>query len=186
MNCYIFSLSPAKKAKHESEELLFSKVVTSFFLANSVFLTIFNMQASESGRLSFATLVTLMLMASQASTTKASGLQQLLKSNAGTELSLSGQDIEQPWCRMKPLPQKVRRRGCETATIMNNLCYGQCRSFYVPHRKGYFESCSFCTPINSTTENVVLSCPSKTKKQVVKKVKIITACSCRVCGQKYI
>ena len=145
------------------------------------------MQASESGTLRFATLVTLMLMAaSQASTTKASGLQQLLESNAGTVVSLTGQDIEQPWCRMKPLPQKVRRRGCETATVMNNLCYGQCRSFYIPHRKSYFESCSFCTPTNSTTENVVLSCPSKTKKQVVKKVKIITACGCRVCGQKYI
>ena len=145
------------------------------------------MQASESGTLRFATLVTLMLMAaSQASTTKASSLQQLQESNAGTVVSLTGQDIEQPWCRMKPLPQKVRRRGCETATVMNNLCYGQCRSFYIPHRKSYFESCSFCTPTNSTTENVVLSCPSKTKKQVVKKVKIITACGCRMCGQKYI
>lgn len=144
------------------------------------------MQASESGTLRFATLVTLMLLASLALTTQASGLQQLLESNAGTSLSLTGQDIEQAWCRMKPLPQKVRRRGCKTATIMNNLCYGQCRSFYVPQRKSYFESCSFCTPINSTTENVVLSCPSKKTKHVVKKVKIITACSCRVCGQKYI
>lgn len=144
------------------------------------------MQASESGQLRFATLVTVMLMASQATTTEATGWQQMLASKGGTTLSLTGQDIEQPWCRMKPLPQKIRRRGCETTTVMNNLCYGQCRSFYVPHRKSSFESCSFCTPINSTTENVVLSCPSKTKKQVVKKIKIITACSCRVCGQKYI
>lgn len=150
------------------------------------------MPASESGLL-YATLVPLILIASQVTTlTEATGLgstglKQLKPSKGGTPLPLIRTDIGQPWCRMRPFPQNVRRRDCETKTVMNNMCYGQCRSFYVPHRKSPFESCSFCTPVNSTTKNVVLNCPSRTKKkQVVKKVLIITACSCRVCGQKYI
>lgn len=144
------------------------------------------MQVSESGPLSLAALVTLMLMASQAALTEAAGWQQMKASKGGITLPLTGEDIEQPWCRMNPFSQEVRRRGCETKTITNNMCYGQCRSFYIPVRKSSFESCSFCTPVNSTTESVVLKCPSRTKTQVVKKVQIITACSCRVCGQKYI
>lgn len=145
------------------------------------------MQASESGPVSFTAFVTLMLMqlmASQVAITEASLWQQMMESKGGIQVPIT--DIGQPWCRMKPLTQRVRRRGCETETVINNMCYGQCRSFYIPVRRNFFESCSFCTPINSTTKSVVLNCPSRTKKQIVKKVQIITACSCRVCGQKYI
>ena len=143
------------------------------------------MLASESG-LFPATLLVLMLMMSEVIAAEAAGWQKLKTSNGGTSVPLTGQDIGQPWCKMQPLQQTVRRRGCEAKTVSNNLCNGQCRSFYIPFRKRPFESCSFCTPINSTTINVVLNCPTRKKKQVVKKVKIITECSCRVCGQRYI
>lgn len=146
------------------------------------------MKSSESGVILsfFAVLVTLTLIASYTPLTEATAWPQILKSKGGAALPLKGHDIEQPWCRMKPLPQTVRRRGCEAKTVINNMCYGQCRSFYVPLGKKSFEACAFCTPVNSTTVSVVLNCPSRTKKQVVKKVQIISACSCRACGQKYI
>jgi len=113
--------------------------------------------------------------------------QRIKKLKAGLQLPITAQDIGKPWCRMKAFPQTIRRRGCEARTITNNICYGQCRSFYIPLRKIEFESCSFCTPVSSETETVVLNCPNRSPpSRLVKKVKIITACSCRVCGKKYI
>lgn len=104
----------------------------------------------------------------------------------GKEFPLTRHDLGQPWCRMKQFEQTIRRRGCEEKTILNNLCYGQCRSFYIPYGRKTFESCSSCTPVSSKINTVVLNCPQRNPpSRVVKKVKIITYCSCRVCGKTY-
>lgn len=104
----------------------------------------------------------------------------------GKEFPLTRHDLGQPWCRMKQFEQTIRRRGCEEKTILNNLCYGQCRSFYIPYGRKTFESCSTCTPVSSKINTVVLNCPQRNPpSRVVKKVKIITYCSCRVCGKTY-
>ena len=111
----------------------------------------------------------------------------ILKSKGGLVLPFTGEDIGQPWCRIQSFKQTIRRRGCEPRTVMKNLCYGQCRSFYIPYRKINFESCSYCTPVASEMKNIVLNCPDRSPpSQVVKKVKIVTACSCHVCGTRYI
>ena len=146
------------------------------------------MRASE-GSLIFSMFALLMLMDLHGAKIETGWRpQSIMKSKRrGMVLPLKGQDVGNSWCKMQQFQQTIRRRGCELRKVTNNLCYGQCRSFYIPYSKNYFESCSFCTPISSEMRNVVLNCPFRSPpRRVVKQVKIITACSCRVCGQSYI
>lgn len=148
----------------------------------------FKMQSSENF-LFLSVFVLLTLMDSQGGKTDAGRMrpQSMIKSKRDRVLPLTREDIGQPWCKMQPFQQTIRRRGCQARNVTNNLCYGQCRSFYVPYRKNFFESCSYCTPVSSKTEIVMLNCPDRSPpSRVVKRVKIVTACSCRVCGERYI
>ena len=144
-------------------------------------MSFFSMPTSERG-LFPAILLGLILVVSEPTTAEASGRHRLPTSKGGITVPITPQEIGQAWCKTKPIRQTIRKRGCESKMVENNMCYGQCRSFYIPIRKGAFESCSFCTPVNSTTLKVVLNCPTRKIKKVVKNVKIITECSCRVCA----
>ena len=128
----------------------------------------------------------LLLMECRGGRSKA-GWLSIMKSKGGTIIPVAGEDIRQPWCNMTSIQQTIRSRGCEAKAVMNNLCYGQCRSFYIPHRRKVFESCSYCTPVSFKMKTIILNCPNRSPaKRVLKNVKIITACSCRVCGNRYI
>ena len=109
-----------------------------------------------------------------------------LKSSSKSGIKLPLSERSKPWCETKSFRQKIRHRGCETKFITNKMCYGQCWSFFIPKRRTSFESCSFCTPVEMKVTTVVLNCPGKTPDRVIKKIKVIGACKCRVCGRKYI
>ncbi|XP_065309076.2 gremlin-1-like isoform X2 [Dermacentor albipictus] len=94
------------------------------------------------------------------------------------------------WCRTAPLVQRVWERGCHSALLRNRYCYGQCKSFYVPH--GYnvavagasdksnngtapslnavgigrggaaaFVSCAACKPVKFRPVRVTFVCPGQ-------------------------
>ncbi|XP_032241993.2 cerberus [Nematostella vectensis] len=96
-------------------------------------------------------------------------------------LKLKRNDLRGDWCKLRPVLQKLHHPGCNSSFIMNNMCYGQCMSFFIPR---HFTSCAFCTPVSKNVVSVHLKCAGDLK--VVKKVSIIQSCSCRPCGNQYI
>jgi len=121
-------------------------------------------------------------------TTNLPPFQSFITANGGSKsLPLDLTNIGRPWCKMQSFNLTIRRRGCEPKTVTKNLCFGQCRSFYVPFRKKTFESCAYCTPVAFTVKSVLLNCPGRSQHdRMAKSIKVVTACSCRVCGTKYI
>ncbi|RWS03123.1 hypothetical protein B4U79_12648, partial [Dinothrombium tinctorium] len=74
------------------------------------------------------------------------------------------------FCRISPLKQRIFDIGCRPKMILNNYCYGQCQSFYIPSytddfgnssssgdsstkkaniEEAAFKSCAFCKPHQS-------------------------------------
>ena len=88
-------------------------------------------------------------------------------------------------CKTQPFKQVIREKGCLSRTIVNNFCYGQCNSFFIPKttKKGIedpsFISCGLCKPRKYANIRVTLLCPrNKNKKMVRKKVLRIKKCQC--------
>ena len=62
-----------------------------------------------------------------------------------------------------PFKQTIEVSGCLPMEVMNNFCYGQCNSLYIPDHesaKPLFESCTSCLPQRTYTKTVTLRCPS--------------------------
>lgn len=160
-------------------------VLLVFFFYSFIVVQVFTMRVSGSV-LVFSMFILLLMECRAGGRFKARWLSKM-KSKGGTIIPIAGEDIRQPWCNMTSIQQTIRSRGCETKTVINNLCYGQCRSFYIPHRRRVFESCSYCSPVSFKMKTIILNCPNTSPaRPVLKNVKIITACSCRVCGKRYI
>ena len=72
-------------------------------------------------------------------------------------------DLRSDWCKTRPLKQTIKVPGCLPVQVMNNFCYGQCNSLYIPNHASeqpLFESCTTCMPQRSFTKTVTLRCPS--------------------------
>ncbi|KAK7901898.1 hypothetical protein WMY93_018667 [Mugilogobius chulae] len=84
--------------------------------------------------------------------------------------------LRRDWCKTQPLRQTISEEGCQSRTVVNRFCYGQCNSFYIPRHLGPssgsgsgrkhhnklqepFQSCSFCRPQRITQLTVQLDCP---------------------------
>ena len=54
--------------------------------------------------------------------------------------------LKRDWCKTQPLKQTIHEEGCNSRTIINRFCYGQCHSFHIPRHvrkeEGSFQSCS--------------------------------------------
>lgn len=94
-------------------------------------------------------------------------------------LSLGRLNLKTDWCNAHPFKETVRHHGCTTVEVENNMCYGQCNSFYIPKR---FFSCSYCAPSRMESKTVRLECPGQNPSFVIKKVKIVLECACKDCG----
>lgn len=100
-------------------------------------------------------------------------------SSGSSIMNLGRLNLKTDWCNAHPFKETVRHHGCESVEIDNNMCYGQCNSFYIPKR---FFSCSYCAPSREETVSVRLECPGKNPSFVIKKVKIVLDCACKDCG----
>ncbi|CAM1320281.1 grem1 (predicted) [Pycnogonum litorale] len=84
------------------------------------------------------------------------------------------------WCKTEPMKQTIEEPGCISRTIMNNFCYGQCHSFFVPKtmRGDVFRSCATCKPKRSSFSSINLVCPGKEPSFVQKKILVVQQCRC--------
>ena len=94
-------------------------------------------------------------------------------------MSLGRLNLKTDWCNAHPYKETVRHHGCTMVEVDNNMCYGQCNSFYIPKR---FFSCSYCAPSRMESMNVRLECPGQNPAFVIKKVQVVLECACKDCG----
>lgn len=97
-------------------------------------------------------------------------------------INLGHIDLKPDACRAYSFKEKIRHRGCNNVTIENNMCYGQCNSFYIPKR---FVSCSYCAPSRMEIYEIRLECPGQNPDFVLKKVPIVKECACKDCGLEH-
>lgn len=72
-------------------------------------------------------------------------------------------DLRNDWCKTRAFKQTIKIPGCLPVQVVNNFCYGQCNSMYIPNHaseKPLFESCTTCMPKRSFTKTVTLRCPT--------------------------
>lgn len=93
--------------------------------------------------------------------------------------------LRKEWCKTQPLKQVIREKGCLRTTVLNNFCYGQCNSFFVPKSDkkdqgpAAFMSCGFCKPRHFRTILVTLRCPGKKGMRFKRKrIQGIKKCRC--------
>lgn len=79
--------------------------------------------------------------------------------------------------------QRVTADGCDTVTVHNKLCFGQCSSLFVPS-EGEFTGtgalrhrapCSRCAPSKAQTVTVPLRCGAQVRQ---KRVMVVEECKC--------
>lgn len=99
--------------------------------------------------------------------------------NGHSLINLGPINLKTDWCTENPFKETVRHHGCTSVSVDNNMCYGQCNSFYIPKR---FVSCSYCAASKLETINVRLECPGQNPDFIMKKVTIVKACRCKDCG----
>ncbi|KFM58645.1 Gremlin-2, partial [Stegodyphus mimosarum] len=108
----------------------------------------------------------------------------LLNSDSPGYVISSASEVKKDWCRTIPLRQKVSETHCRSKNIMNNFCYGQCNSFFIPqagrtgNNKVAFQSSAFCKPHRRKWANITLSCPGRDPPKVYKTVLIVESCRC--------
>ncbi|XP_076129558.1 DAN domain family member 5 [Alosa pseudoharengus] len=98
-------------------------------------------------------------------------------------LPINPKDVSKQSCAAVPFTQRVTAAGCDTVTVHNHLCFGQCSSMFVPptedaslpvigHRGA---PCSRCAPSKAHTVSVPLRCGHEVR---MKRVMVVEECKC--------
>ncbi len=85
------------------------------------------------------------------------------------------------FCRGKFIRQIISHPGCVPKAIINKMCYGMCKSAYVPEVRGNKPQktmCVQCQPASALWMTVTLKCPGQKRRYVYKKVRKIKKCHC--------
>ncbi|XP_030634781.1 DAN domain family member 5 [Chanos chanos] len=106
----------------------------------------------------------------------------LHKSNQGKEaesLPINLKDASKESCSAIPFTQRVTAEGCETVTVHNKLCFGQCSTMFVPpsgELTGHHSaSCSRCAPSKAHAVTVPLRCGTEVRQR---RVMVVEECKC--------
>ena len=100
--------------------------------------------------------------------------------------------LKSDWCKSQPVRQQISTTTNCHGVVINQFCYGQCNSFYIPKdiaidsnediEPEYFKSCSFCKPKTLEWISVRLRCKNiettKMPRFITKKVKRVKGCTC--------
>ncbi|KAM9856964.1 DAN domain family member 5 [Aulostomus maculatus] len=96
-------------------------------------------------------------------------------------LPVSLKDTKQT-CTAVPFTQRVTADGCNTVTVHNKLCFGQCSSLFVPSEgeiaglgSHHRAPCSRCAPSKAHTVAVPLQCGDELHE---KRVMVVEECKC--------
>uniref|UniRef100_A0A8C2DIA6 DAN domain family, member 5 n=1 Tax=Cyprinus carpio TaxID=7962 RepID=A0A8C2DIA6_CYPCA len=96
------------------------------------------------------------------------------------------QKVTQVYCdQRKNRPIRITEDGCETVTVHNNLCYGQCSSMFVPSseesRGQQRAQCTRCSPSKSRSVLVPLRCGTEVRER---RVVIVEECKCETSSEE--
>ncbi|KAM4750903.1 DAN domain family member 5 [Anableps anableps] len=112
--------------------------------------------------------------------------QKVMDKGGKVSLPVNLKDTKQT-CTAVPFTQHVTADGCQTVTVYNKLCFGQCSSLFVPlegefadlsPRMGAFRRqapCSRCAPFKAQTVTVPLRCGAQVRE---KRVMVVEECKC--------
>lgn len=89
---------------------------------------------------------------------------------------------QRQFCRGKFVKQIISHPGCISKQIINKMCYGMCKSAFIPEdnkdSKSRGSLCVQCQPASMIWTTVSLKCPNSRQKFVLKKVRKIRKCHC--------
>lgn len=89
---------------------------------------------------------------------------------------------QRQFCRGKFIKHVISHPGCISKAIINKMCYGMCKSAYVPDdgkdKKPRGSLCVQCQPASMVWSTVSLKCPNSRQKFILKKVRKIRKCHC--------
>ena len=77
-------------------------------------------------------------------------LSNLKSTDAQSLFTVDPSQLKKGWCKTRSFEQTIKLPGCLPVKIINNYCFGQCSSIYIPHYNSLmpaFESCTACTPV---------------------------------------
>ena len=57
----------------------------------------------------------------------------------------------------------VKRNGCQPQAVMNNFCFGVCRSSYIPNDRKVEKVQDVCTATHKVKQHNILTCQKKRK-----------------------
>ncbi|XP_015247399.1 PREDICTED: cerberus-like [Cyprinodon variegatus] len=112
--------------------------------------------------------------------------QRVMNKGGKVSLPVNLKDPKQT-CTAVPFTQHVTADGCQTVTVHNKLCFGQCSSLFVPSEGEFADlspgtgafrrraPCSRCAPFKAQTVTVPLRCGAKVRE---KRVLLVEECKC--------
>ncbi|XP_023190226.1 DAN domain family member 5-like [Xiphophorus maculatus] len=112
--------------------------------------------------------------------------QEVMDKGGKVSLPVSLKDTKQT-CTAVPFTQHVTADGCQTVTVYNKLCFGQCSSLFVPSEGEFVDPspgtgafrrrapCSRCAPFKAQTVTVPLRCGAQVWE---KRVMVVEECKC--------
>ncbi|XP_063066790.1 DAN domain family member 5 [Engraulis encrasicolus] len=98
-------------------------------------------------------------------------------------LPINAKEMGKQSCTTIPFTQQVTAAGCETVSVPNRLCFGQCSSLFVPSAmddhddsvSGRARQCSRCAPSKSRVMTIPLRCGREVRQ---KRVMVVEECKC--------
>lgn len=118
--------------------------------------------------------------------------ENVLKTSIKAKIVTERKYLKKDWCKSQPVKQKIQTTSNCRGMIINQFCYGQCNSFYIPKDvitdpdekiiPEYFKSCSFCKPKKEEWVSVRLRCRNIKRtgmpRFINKKIKRVKGCTC--------
>ena len=108
--------------------------------------------------------------------------EDLKTSDEFLEKFINDYNPQRQFCRGKFIKQVLSHPGCISKPIVNKMCYGMCKSAYVPEDskdvKPRKALCVQCQPASMIWTTVVLNCPKRKERVIMKKVRKIRKCHC--------
>ena len=109
-------------------------------------------------------------------------LDSLKSTNTQSLFAINSSLLKRGWCKTRSVEQTVKMPGCLPVKIVNNYCFGQCSSIYIPHYNSpipAFESCTACTPVKMNWRSVTLRCPGAKVKVRKHRYRHVKRCRCK-------
>ena len=109
-------------------------------------------------------------------------LSNLKSTDAQSLFTVDPSQLKKGWCKTRSFEQTIKLPGCLPVKIINNYCFGQCSSIYIPHYNSLmpaFESCTACTPVKMNWRSVTLRCPNAEVKVKKHRYRHVKRCRCR-------